>query len=113
MTEVHGEKKQKPEKVSMPLDTSGDVAGLQNAAFSSPRELGRILAGSSQCQECVVKQLFRFAMGRKDAAADRPVIRKAFEDFRASGFQFQELMVALMKWTEFPNERAIHVSSAH
>ena len=36
---------------------------LKNAEFSSPRELGRILAASTQCQECMVKQMFPLCDG--------------------------------------------------
>jgi hypothetical protein len=32
------------------------------------------------------------------------VIRKAFEDFRRSGFLFQELVVSLTRWMLFPSE---------
>jgi len=74
--------------VELDLDTSGQVAGIPDSAFASPRDLGRILAGSAQCQECVVKQVFRWAAGRHETAADRLVIRKAYEQFRASGFRF-------------------------
>ena len=98
----HGEKPGKPTKVELDLDTRGEIAGLQNASFSSPREIGKILAGSAQCQECVAKQYFRFAMGRRESVQDRPALRKIYEDFRKSNFRFQELVVAVMKWTEFP-----------
>lgn len=97
-----GEKEAPPQKVELALDTTGSVAGLKDSAFSSPRELGKILASSTQCQECVVKQVFRYAAGRHENAADRVVIRKAFEDFRRSGFLFQDLLVALSRWMIFP-----------
>jgi hypothetical protein len=87
--------------VALELNTEGMVAGITNSRFTSPRELGNILAQSAQCQECVVKQLFRYATGRKDTPADRPVIRQVFETFESSGFRFQELMVAMMKGTAF------------
>lgn len=95
-------KQTEPITVELPLQTDGDVAGLPNSAFSSPRGLGQVLAASSRCQECVVKQVFRYATGRKESAQDRSIIQKAYEDFRGSGFRFQELLVALAKWTEFP-----------
>jgi hypothetical protein len=99
---ARGEKEAPPEKVELPLDTTGEVAGIKDSAFSSPRELGKILAGSSQCQECVVKQLFRYAAGRHETAPDRVVIRKAYEDFKKSGFLFQDLLVSLSKWMIVP-----------
>ena len=40
---VHGERRQPPKKVLLSLDTNGSVAGLPDAHFSSPRELGAIL----------------------------------------------------------------------
>ena len=77
------------------LDTSGEIAGIPNSEFHSPKELGRVLAASSECQQCVVKQLFRFAFGRIETVADRPLIASAFDRFRNSQFRFKELMIAL------------------
>jgi hypothetical protein len=93
--------KETAKPVELDLNTEGMVAGIKDSRFTSPRELGNILSVSTQCQECVAKQLFRYATGRKDTPADRPVIRAAFETFQSSGFRFQELMIALMKWTTF------------
>ena len=45
---------------SMPRDI---VAGIPDSQFSSPAELGAVLAKSAQCQECVVKQYFRYIGG--------------------------------------------------
>ncbi|MBC8166997.1 MAG: DUF1592 domain-containing protein [Bryobacteraceae bacterium] len=109
----HDEEKSKSTKVELDLDTTGDVAGLKDAKFSSPRELGVILAKSEQCQECVVKQVFRYAMGRREAVSDRPVIKQIFREFRDSGFHFQELMIALVKLTEFPSGSEEHASGTH
>ena len=41
-----------------------------------------------------MKQLFRYAMGRREGISDRPALRKIYDDFRDSGFHFQELMVS-------------------
>ncbi|MGH9659194.1 MAG: DUF1592 domain-containing protein [Bryobacteraceae bacterium] len=84
-----------PNSVELPLDTTGTVAGIPNSDFSSPKELGRVLAASRQCQECVVKQLFRFGYGRGESPADRATLDAAYEKFRVSGFRFKELLVAL------------------
>jgi hypothetical protein len=98
-----GEKEEAPTTVELALDTSGFIAGIRDSEFSSVPQIGKILANSTQCQECVVKQLFRYASGRHEKPADRVVIRKAFEDFRRSGFQFQELLVSLSRWMIFPS----------
>jgi hypothetical protein len=89
------ERERKPVTVELALDTSGSISGIPNSDFRSPKELGRILAASPQCQECVVKQVFRYGYGRLETLADRPAIRAAFERFRDSGFRFKELLAAL------------------
>lgn len=111
-TPGRGEKKTAPATVDLNLDTTGFVAGIPESAFSSPRELGKILAASAQCQECVVKQLFRYAAGRHETAADRVAIGKAFDDFRRSGFRYQELLVSLARWMIHP-PGGPDVSSSH
>jgi hypothetical protein len=94
-----GESKQPRPKVStveLDLDTTGQVAGLPNSGFTSPKELGSVLAASPQCQECIVKQYFRFVTGRTEAPADRPLIHRVFEDFRKSDFRFKELVISMV-----------------
>ena len=96
--------KGKTETVLLDLDTSGSIAGAPNSAFRSPRELGTILAGNTQCQQCVVKQLFRYYQGRMEKPGDAAVIRRSYDDFKKSGFHFQELMISLLRWAIFPPE---------
>jgi hypothetical protein len=88
-------KNQKAQTVSLELDTSGSVMGIPDSAFSSPRELGKILAGSKACQECVVKQLFRYASGRRETGTDADLLARANEKFRTSGFRFKQLIMYL------------------
>ncbi|MEX2263027.1 MAG: DUF1588 domain-containing protein, partial [Bryobacteraceae bacterium] len=90
------DRKKKPVKVELDLNTSGAIGGIPHSDFSSPKELGKVLAESPQCQECVVKQLFRYAYGRMETPADRPVIERSFERFRDSQFRFKELMIDLV-----------------
>ena len=86
--------------VEAEIDNSGWVTGIENSAFRSPKELGPILAANAQCQECIVKQYFRYATGRHETAADRPVIERVAARFRESGFRFQDMIVALVGATE-------------
>jgi hypothetical protein len=85
----------KPKEVELEIDTQGFVAGLENSRFTTPRELGELLARTPQCHECIVKQVFRYMAGRFDTPADRPMLRQALETFRQSGFRFKELIVYL------------------
>jgi hypothetical protein len=82
--------------VELALDTKGWVAGLKNAEFNSPAGLGAVLANAEVCQECLVKQYFRWVAGRVETPSDRPLIRRTLEAFRRSGFRYQELMAALV-----------------
>jgi len=97
--DVH-EAKVARKEVDLELDTTGQVAGIENSQFSSPRQLGEILAGSRQCQECVVKQVFRYLAGRHETPADEPRISRALSDFQKSGFHFKELLISLVTLME-------------
>lgn len=100
--------------ISLELNTSGEVVGIPDSKFSSPAELGAVLAKAPQCQECVVKQYFRYTAGRTETLADRALIRKVTEDFRNSHFHFKELIVSLTVQRQFPGqEGAAHVASNH
>jgi hypothetical protein len=92
---------QRVKSVQVPIDGSGEIAGISNSAFADPRQIGRVLASSRICQECVVKQVFRYAFGRMETAADRETIRQAYAAFRESGFHFKELLVALVRSPQF------------
>ena len=109
-----GAEKVKPKEVLLEMDTSGQVAGLADPQFDSPRQLGGLLARTPQCQECIVKQVFRYMTGRQDTRADVPVIRRALEDFRSSGFHYRELVVSLVKqWAQQSAERNVSVAASH
>ena len=100
--------------IDLDIDPTGYVAGLPKSEFSSPSQLGAILAGSPQCQECIVKQYFRYTSGRMETPADRPAIRQILDDFRKSQFRFKEMIVSMVRLREFPNAGgAVHVASDH
>jgi hypothetical protein len=88
--------------IELDLDTAGLVAGVKESGFTSPRELGNVLARTPQCQECIVKQYFRYIAGRMDTAGDRSLIARVTTDFQRSQFKFQELMTSLILAREFP-----------
>ncbi|MBL8213298.1 MAG: DUF1592 domain-containing protein [Bryobacterales bacterium] len=92
------------------LNTQGEIAGLPNSAFTDARQLGVILSKSPVCQECVVRQFFRYSFGRMETAEDQPTIRQLFTVFRDSGFQFQELLIAIVRTPEFV--RGLHDNKA-
>ena len=93
--------KKKPVVVNLDLDTTAHVSGIDNSDFTTPKELGKILANDPTCQRCVVKQLFRYAMGREEKAGDQAAIDQMLARFQSTGFQFRELMIALVKSEPF------------
>lgn len=101
-----------PKTMDLDIDATGYVAGINGSEFSSPSQLGGVLAKSELCQECLAKQYFRYTAGRMETPADRPVIHKMVEDFRASQFHFKELIVSLVRSREFPGGN-VHVASDH
>jgi hypothetical protein len=90
------ERKAKPETVELDIDSTAIVKGIPKSEFSSPRELGRLLAATPACQDCVAKQLFRYAFGRLENQSDLPTLEQAQGAFRKSNFRFKELMISLI-----------------
>ena len=84
-------------RVEVPLDTNGEIAGLTGSQFTDAAGLGRILAASPTCQECVVRQIFRYATGRMETEADQPTIQSLSVSFRNSGFHFKDLLIQLAR----------------
>ncbi len=93
-----------PPPVPVDIDARGEIAGLPNSSFSGARELGAILAESPVCQECIVRQMFRYSYGRLETSADEKTIDGLFERFKESGFRFKNLLIALVESPEFLRE---------
>jgi hypothetical protein len=94
---AHADRGEKPANFSLPLLADGEVLGIPDSAFTQPSQLGRVLARAPQCQQCVVKQLFRYARGRHEEPDDQPLLDRAYAAFRDSGFRFQTLLAALAR----------------
>ncbi|HUA83269.1 MAG TPA: DUF1592 domain-containing protein [Bryobacteraceae bacterium] len=94
--------KRKDDKtVNLDLNTQGEVRGIPDSNFSDSKQLGAILAGSTVCQECMVRQIFRYAYGRMETSADEATIQQLYSSFKASGFHFKDLMMGLVKAPQF------------
>lgn len=95
------DRRKEPKKIDLEIETQGEIAGLPKSAFSEPKQLGRILAESPVCQECIVRQMFRYGYGRLESASDEATIDDLFATFRGSGFRFKDLLIALVRSPEF------------
>jgi hypothetical protein len=87
--------------VQVDITPTGEIAGLANSTFGDARALGRVLAASPVCQDCVVKQLFRYAFGRAEMPSDRATVTGTATAFRSSGFKFKELLISLVRSPQF------------
>ena len=90
-----------PPPIPLEIDAQGEIAGIPNSNFSGAKQLGTILANSPVCQECVVRQMFRYSYGRLETASDENTIHQLYDQFKASGFRFKSLLVALVQSPEF------------
>ena len=93
--------KMKPTEHRLPLDVTAYVRGIPDSTFSTPRDLGQILAKEPACRKCVVKQLFRYALGRPETPADQAVIEEALREFQDSGFLFRRLIISVVSSQPF------------
>jgi Protein of unknown function (DUF1592)/Protein of unknown function (DUF1588)/Protein of unknown function (DUF1595)/Protein of unknown function (DUF1585) len=94
-------KRKDDKKINLDLDTRGEIAGIPDSAFSDARQLGRILSQSKVWQECMVRQIFRYAYGRMETSADEDTIHQLYAAFQGSGFHFKDLLMGLVKSPQF------------
>ena len=94
--------------IPLDIDAQGEIAGLPNSNFSGAKELGTILANSPVCQECIVRQMFRYSYGRLESAADEKTIDRLYDQFKASGFKMKSLLLALVESPEFLRQWNTH-----
>jgi hypothetical protein len=100
-----------PKEFDLPLETAGNIQGIPNSNFEGAKALGNILANDPTCQKCVVKLVFRYAVGRHEAEADQPHLDALYDVFRKSGFHFRDMVLELVTSAPFlGNTRQGHVS---
>jgi hypothetical protein len=79
------------------IDAGGNLVSTRDAdgAFDGVRELGQILAQSSEVQECLARQWFRFALGRFERDVDECTLQRLMAAFEAAGSDLRALPIAL------------------
>jgi hypothetical protein len=90
-----------PPPIPLEIDAKGEIAGLPNSNFTGAKQLGAILADSPVCQECIVRQMFRYSYGRLETASDEKTVDQLYDQFKSSGFKLKSLLVALVQSPEF------------
>jgi len=71
------------------LDVTGDVDG---DAFDGPAQLAALLARDDQATECVVRQLYRYAVAHVETSGEKPVIAALAQGFADDDYRLQALL---------------------
>jgi hypothetical protein len=77
----------------LPIDATGDLDGipLQNA-----RGLAEMLEDDQRVGRCIVTQLYRHAIGRRDILSEKPALDEIDARFADEGYRFTELLKILV-----------------
>lgn len=75
------------------IDGQGELDGV--GAFSGPGALGELLISTGRLEPCLLRQVLRFALGRRDTAEDAPLLEALGARFRDSGRRFDQLLMDL------------------
>jgi len=72
-----------------PIDASGDFDGV---GFANAAELGQAFAENDLVSACLVQNLYRYAVGREQTNAERPLLRHLEDAFADNGHKVPGLM---------------------
>lgn len=75
------------------IDTSGDIDGQ---AFGDPKELAALLRDMPSASECLVRQLYRYAVAHVETGGEVAVIRQLTASFDGTGRSFPDLLRAVV-----------------
>jgi len=70
------------------------VVGL--GTFNGPAELASLITGSGNMESCVVMQLYRMALGRRETTGDMSTLSKLTDGFKQGGRAFDKLLVEVV-----------------
>ena len=81
-----------------PIDSSGDFDGV---GFANAAELGQAFADNELVSACLVQNLYRYAAGREQTNAERPLLRHLEAAFADNGHRVPGLMRDIATSTAF------------
>ena len=91
-------------KPECPIDGSGELVGV--GAFKGPAGLADQLLASGKLEACVVTQLYRFAVGRREAAEDTDTLSGLATKFVQAGHGFEPLVLEVVAASGFGFRKA-------
>jgi hypothetical protein len=75
------------------ISGNGSIEGMGN--FNGPAQLSDLLVNNSGLDDCLVKQVYRYAMGHREADGDMPLLSTLSDAFRSDDHHFDQLIVEL------------------
>ena len=81
------------------IEGEGELVGV--GTFHGPAELSDLLVESEGLDRCMVTQLVRFWIGRRDRPEDAALIDTMTEGFRSHGHRFDELILSIVESDAF------------
>ncbi len=90
-------------KPECPIDGEGDLAGI--GTFSGPRELAELLVSDGRLEQCVVRQVVRFALGREERDDDEWLIASLTEPRAGTDWTFLDLLADVVASEAFVRTR--------
>lgn len=78
----------------LPLDTLTQAEGI--GVFSNPRELGAKLRQDPAVAMCVLRNLYRNALGQMESTGEEAALVELEEAFMASGYRVKDLLVDIV-----------------
>lgn len=76
------------------ISGDGELTGV--GAFNGPAGLADRLIESGELERCVITQVYRFAMGRRETAADSAALTELGAHFKDEKHAFDQLMIELV-----------------
>jgi hypothetical protein len=76
-----------------PVDTTGTL-GTSN--FDGAPQLGQILAGMPEVNNCLVRNMYRYATGHQEAASEEAAIGQLGTDFASAGSRLKALILKVV-----------------
>lgn len=74
------------------IDASGALNGVP---FVDAADLSAIIAESEDTTRCLVRTMYRYAVGHLEEPGETESLRALYDDFEASGFRVRDLMLAI------------------
>lgn len=88
------------EENGLVIDPSGQFDGTP---FTTPAEMGSLMRQSAKVRDCMVRRVYRYAMGRKENAYDEAQIAALSQAFVTGGQRFSPLLMNLVQNDGFLN----------